>query len=135
MWFWIAAIFAVLWNLVGAGTYLADVTMSSEALSNLPEGQRNLREATPIWVTGAYAIAVFAGLCGAIALILRKAAATPLLTVSVIAVIVQMGFVFVGMNAMAVLGPGAMIFPAIIIIIGILLVWFSMSANQKGWIR
>jgi hypothetical protein len=133
-WFWLLAILAVLWNLVGVASYLMDVTLSEEALAQLPEAQRNLRAATPSWVTGCYAIAAFAGALGSIALLVRKAWAKLLFAVSLAAVILQMGYVFIGMNASEVLGAAAMIFPAIIIVLGIFWLWFSMLSQKRGWL-
>lgn len=134
-WFWIIAAIAVVWNIMGVGAYLVDVTLSAEALQAYTEAERALRDATPAWVTGAYAIAVFVGLAAALALVLRRTLAAPLFAISLMAVVLQMGYVFIGMNAGAVLGNGAMIFPAIIILSGALLLWFSIHAKNKTWLR
>lgn len=134
-WFWVLAALAAVWNLLGVGAYLADVTMSPEALQKLTEAERELRAATPALVTGAYAIAVFAGLLAAVALLLRRKSATALFAISLLAVILQMGYLFVLMNAGSVLGSGAIVFPLIIIVLGALLLWFSIAANNNGWLR
>lgn len=134
-WFWVLAALAVVWNFLGVGAYFADVTMGEEAMQQMSAAERDLRDATPVFVTGAYAIAVFAGLAAAIALLLRRRLATPLFAVSLAAVVVQMGYLFLGMNAAAVLGNTAVIFPSIIILLGALLLWFSVAANKKGWLR
>lgn len=133
-WFWFAGGGALLWNLVGIAGYIADVTMSQEAVAALSEEQRALREATPLFITGAWAIAVFAGAAGSAALLVRKALATPLLSLSLGAVLVQFGYVFLGTKALAVYGATAAILPALITIIALLLVRFSMSAQRKNWI-
>ncbi|NNF15565.1 MAG: hypothetical protein HKN70_02405 [Gammaproteobacteria bacterium] len=109
--------------------------ITEEALQAMTEAERGLRSATPAWVTGAFAIAVFSGLAAAILLALRKAYAVPLFAISLVAVVLQMGYVFIGMDAAAVLGNEAMIFPAIIIVITALLLWFSISAKNRGWLR
>lgn len=133
-WFWILATLALLWNLIGVAAYLMEVTMSPEALAELPEAQSNLREATPAWVTGCYAIAVFAGTLGSIALLIRKTWAVPLFGISLAAVILQMGYVFGGMNAAAVLGASATILPIVIVLLGAAFLWFSMGAKKRGWL-
>jgi hypothetical protein len=134
VWFWVIAGIAVVWNLMGVYAYWMDATMTEEALSALPEAERNLRAATPAWVTGAYAIAVFCGLLGSVALAVRKNWAVPLFGVSFVAVVVQMGFVLFGMNAISILGASAAVFPVIIFLIAAFLAWFSMDAKKKGWI-
>jgi len=134
LWFKIAVGAAVLWSLAGVGAYIGDVTMSEETLAGMPEAQRALYETRPGWVVGAYAIAVFAALAGAILLVLRNKLATPLLGVSLLAVIVQMGFVLFGMNAVATLGASAAVFPAVIVILGAAMLWLSMTGASRGWI-
>lgn len=135
VWFWVVAGLALAWNLIGVAAYLGDVTMTEEAVADLPEAQQALRAATPGWLTGVYAIAVFAGVAGSIALLLRKGFATPILGVSLAAIVLQMGYVLFGMNAIGLIGANVAIFPAIITAIGAFLVWFSLSAKGKGWLR
>ncbi|MDZ7768490.1 MAG: hypothetical protein U5K38_05175 [Woeseiaceae bacterium] len=59
--FWIISALALLWNLLGVMAYIMRVTMTPEALAALPEAERELYTNTPAWVTGVFAIAVFAG--------------------------------------------------------------------------
>ena len=133
-WFWIVAGIALIWNLMGAGAYWTDVTMGPDAIRQLPQAQQDLRAATPSWLTGVYAIAVFSGLAAAIALCVKQMAAIPLFAVSLVAVVVQMGYVFLGMGAADVLGPQAMVFPGIIIVLGAFLLWFSIKSRGRGFI-
>jgi hypothetical protein len=110
-----------------------EVTMSEEALAALPEGQQALYAARPAWVTGAFAIAVFAGLAGSILLAMRKSLATPVFMLSLVAVIGQMAYAFLLSNTLEVMGPGSAILPSVIIVIAAALVWFSTRAKVKGW--
>ena len=132
--FWTVAIAAVIWNILGVMAYVMEVTMTEETLAALPEAQQALYAAQPAWVTGAFAIAVFAGLAGSIALLLRKRIATTIFAVSLVAVIVQMFYAFAMSDMLAVMGPGTAIMPILIIVFAIALVWFSASARGKGWI-
>ncbi|WP_428408028.1 hypothetical protein [Hyphococcus sp.] len=134
LWFKIAVGAAILWTLAGVFAYYSDVTISEETLAAMPEAQRAAYEMRPAWVVGAYAIAVFAALAGAILLALRKKLATPLFALSLAAVIVQMGFVLFGMNVIATLGASAAIFPAVIIILGAAMLWLSMTGQKRGWV-
>lgn len=134
VWFWVIAVVAVLWNAMGVFAYISDVTMTPEAAAALPQAQQEMRAATPSWVTGAYAVAVFAGLLGALCLLLRKSWAVPLFGVSLAAVVLQMGYVIVIMKAPAVLGARAVVFPAMVILLGALLLWFALHAGKKQWI-
>ena len=133
-WFWVVAVLAVLWNLMGAFAYYSDVTMSPEALAELPQAQQDLRAAMSSWVTGLYAIAVFGGLAAAIALCLKYKLAIPLFAVSLAAVVIQMLYVSFGLNAIGLMGTSSLLFPAVIILLGALQLWFSMHAKGRGWI-
>ena len=133
-WFWVVAVLAVIWNLMGAFAYYSDVTMSAEALAKLSQAQQDLRAAMPSWVTGLYAIAVFGGLAAAIALVLKKKLAIPLFAVSLVAVVAQMLYVSFGLNAVGLMGTSSLVFPIIIIVLGGLQLWFSMHAKGRDWI-
>ena len=135
VWFWVIAAAALLWNLIGVAAYVGDVTLSEDALSKLPKAQQSLRSDTPAWLTGVYAIAVFSGAVGSILLLLRKSLATPIFVISFAAIVVQMGYVLFGMNAIGALGASAAIFPVLVMVIGASLVWFSAQAKNKGWLN
>jgi ABC-type spermidine/putrescine transport system permease subunit II len=134
VWFRIVATIAIVWNALGIFAFVTDVTLSDAALAAMPEAQRDLYVQTPVWVTAAYAVAVFAGLAGSIALALRKSLATTAFGVSLAALIVQMGYQFAIAKAAAVLGTTSLIMPAVITAIAVALLWFSMHANRLGWL-
>jgi hypothetical protein len=134
-WFWIVSGIALLWNLLGVMAYIAQVTMSPEALQALPENERTLIEATPAWATGAFAIAVWGGTLGALLLLLRRAIATLILLISLVGVVVQMFHAFFISNSIEVYGPGGMAMPVMVMIFAIFLIWFSRKATASGWMR
>lgn len=134
VWFWVIAVAGLLWTLMGVASYFMDVTMSEETLAAMPQAQREIYETRPSWVVGLYAIAVFTALIGAVALVMRKRLAVPFFGVSLAAVIVQMAYVLFGMSVIATLGVTAAIFPAVIVILGAFLLWFSMQSKSKGWL-
>lgn len=132
--FWIISVLALVWNLIGILTYLMSVTMSEEALAALPEAERALYSDIPAWVTAAYAIAVFGGTLGCVALLLRKAWAVPVLVGSLIAILVQMFHALALSELIVVRGAGAAVLPLLIVAIAVYLVWFARSARARGWI-
>ena len=134
VWFWIVAVIALVWNLMGVMNFIGQVTMSPEALATLPENQQTYIQTVPSWAVSAFAIAVFGGTLGCILLLLRKKLAIILLTISLIGILVQMFHAFFISDSTDDFGPGGFIMPIMIIVIGILLVWFSKSAKSKGWI-
>ena len=134
-WFWIVSAIALVWNLMGVMAYLAQVTMSPEAMAALPENQRLLYQSTPSWATGAFAIAVWGGTLGCILLLLRKKLASLLLIVSLLGVLVQLYHSFFISNSFAVFGPGGMIMPGMVVVFGIFLIWFSRKAASNQWLN
>lgn len=135
LWFWIATVLATLWNAVGVWAYLAQVTMSPETLEALPEAERALHLGTPAWAVGAFAVAVFCGLAGCLALLLRRRIALPLLVFSLLGVLVQMGHAFGMTDALEVMGPQALIGPTVVILVGIGLVALAIAGGRRGWLR
>lgn len=137
-WYWIVAVAALLWSLMGCFAYYMQMTtIADEAkLAALPEAQRAIWLATPSWVFAAYAIAVFAGLAGAVALLLRRRFARTAFALSLIAVIVQFGYTFLGTDILSTMSLGeAAGLPAFIIIAAIAQLWFAHYATQRGWLR
>ncbi len=133
-WFWIIAVLALLWNLMGVSAYLMDAFMSVEDLGKLPQDQRLLYESRPIWVTSAYAIAVWAGSLGCIALLFRKKWAKTLLFISLIGVLAQNVYQFFLSNTFEIFGPNAIYLPIMVIVVSIALFLFANSSASKGWI-
>ncbi|MEK6781696.1 MAG: hypothetical protein AABY93_08315 [Bacteroidota bacterium] len=134
-WFWVVSGVALVWNLMGVMAYLAQVTMSPEALQVLPENERTLRESLPAWYTGAFAIAVWGGALGSVLLLLRRKLATPILILSFVGIIVQMYHSLFMSNSIEVYGPGGTVMPIMVVVIGAILIWFSRKSMANGWIK
>jgi len=135
VWYWIVGGLALVWNLMGVAAYVAQVTMSEEALAALPEAERALYETVPAWAVGAFALAVFGGALGCLLLLLRKRLAMPALVVSLVGVLVQMSHSFFIADSMEVYGPGATVMPIMVVVIAILLVWHTRSSTARGWLK
>ena len=133
-WFSVIAWVAFVWNLLGVMAFAAQMMMTPEMLAALPEAERNLYETVPMWATIAFAFAVLGGATGSLLLALKKAIAFPVLILSLIGVIIQMYHSFFVIDSLAVYGPGQAIMPAMIVLIGIGLVWLSNDAKNKEWI-
>lgn len=134
-WYWVAAGLALLWSLAGCGAYLGQVGMSAADMAALPPAQREIWSMMPDWVTAAYAIAVWIGLAGSIALLLRRRLARALYAVSLIAVLVQFGWTFLASPILTSVGPSAALFPAFIVVVSAALLWFAGHAAARGWLR
>lgn len=134
-WYRVVSVLALLWMLFGVAALLQDAFGSEAMRATMSDAQRQLYDARPGWVFGCYAVAIFAGLAGAIALVLRRRWAVPALTLSLGAAVVQFGYTFVGMRAIELLGPAlALPFPLVILAIGAGLVWVARRADRAGWL-
>lgn len=134
-WYWIVCGIALIWNLMGVMAYVAQVTMSPEAMQALPENERMLYENTPSWATGAFALAVWGGALGSMLLLLRRKLATPILIISLVGIAVQVFHAFFMSNSIDVYGPGGMVMPLMVAIIAVYLVWLSKKATANGWMK
>lgn len=136
-WYWLAASLVLLWMLFGVVALAMDAMMDEAALAQLSEGQRQLYGERPAWVFAVYALAIGSGLAGAIGLLLRKTWAMPALAVSLAAVLVQFGYIFGAMDAIARLGgaAAAVPFPLAIVVAGALSLALARHARRRGWLR
>ncbi|PWI29276.1 hypothetical protein DI383_12615 [Flavobacteriaceae bacterium LYZ1037] len=134
LWFWIVGVIALIWNLMGVMAYIGQAYMTDADLAALPEAEQALYANYPAWATAAFAIAVFGGSIASIALLLRKKLAKTLYVISLLGIVVQMIYNFFISEAMDVYGPGGMIMPVMIIIIGFYLIGFSNKCISKNWI-
>ena len=133
--FWVVAIIALIWNGMGVAAYLGQVTMSEEVLQALPEDQRNIITSTPVWATGAFALAVWGGLLGSLLLLMRKKLAAPVLIVSFVGIVVQMCHSLFMTNSIDVYGPGGMVMPVMVLAFGAYLVYFSRREAANGTLQ
>lgn len=134
-WFWVVSAAILLWELIGCYAYLTQVAMSAADMAALPEAQRKIWAAMPSWVTGAYAVAVWAGLAGAIGLLLRRRWARLALILSMLAALVQFGWTFLATDILRSAGSGSTILPLVIIVLGVAAIWFAAASARRGWLR
>ena len=134
-WYWAVAAAALLWEAMGCYAYLTQVSMDSAALAQLPAEQREIWAAMPGWAVGAYAVAVWSGLLGAVGLLLRRRWAVLAFAASLAGVVAQFGWTFLATNILTTMGGSAAIFPAFIFAVAALFLWFSSLAKNRGWLR
>lgn len=134
-WFWVVAALALLFEAFGCYAYLTDVTRDATIIGSLPPDERAIAEATPWWIYAAYGIAVWVGLFAAILLLLRRRHCEPLFLVSLVAVIVQFGGVFVVQELRDAVTPDAFTLPIVIALIAYGLWHFARHSRKRGWLR
>lgn len=132
--FWILAVLALLWNLMGVFQFFSSTFMLETIVENLPEAQADLYRSIPGWYTIVFAIAVFTGLLGCITMLLRKKITITLFGVSLLAVLVAQVYWILGTNTIDVIGPSSVIMPLVVIAIAIFLYFYNKGAHKNGWL-
>jgi hypothetical protein len=132
--FWVS-ILLLLWSLAGVAAFFGQYFAPPEAIAQLSAEEQAMWAQMPVWAWIAYAVAVGAGVLGAIGLLLRKRWAAICFAVSLAAVLIQFSYPFIIANGLATLGAAAMIFPAFIIFMAGFQWWLASDWTRKGWLK
>lgn len=131
-WFMPAAIAALLFEAYGVYSYLVHVGSDP---ASLPIDQRDLVLAMPAWMNGAFAIAVWTGLAGALLLLMRRRLASPLLLLSLVAAVVQFGAMLVVPELRNLIGSDDLLVPFLILLACYGIWHLAWQAKRSGWLR
>jgi hypothetical protein len=130
---WVIGVVSLLWNLVGALDFVMTQTKNAAYMSGLTRAQLDFYYGFPLWVVAAWGIAVWGGVLGSLFLLLRKRTAAPFFFASLVCIILtdihdfslSGGFEIMG-------GMKALIFSAVIFVIGVLLLVYARSMRKRG---
>lgn len=132
IWFWIISVIALIWNGLGVMAYLGRAFATDEMIAALPEEQQaEFLIEYPSWYTAAFAIAVFCGALGCLALLLRKKWAYVLFVLSALGAIVQHVYLFLNVK----MSGQTIVMPILVIIVCLFLIWYAKNAITKSWIN
>ncbi|WP_347174949.1 hypothetical protein [Polaribacter uvawellassae] len=127
--FWVIAVVALIWNLMGVMAYLTRAFITDDMIAALPpEAQAEFLVDYPAWYTAAFALAVFGGAFGALFLLFKKKFAATLFLVSAVGAIAQHVYLFMNVEMKD------FVMPIMIIIVCLFLVWYSKDVTKKGFI-
>ena len=126
--FWVIGAVGLLFNLLGCINFLSQ--MNAEAIASMPAIYRTIAESRPAWGTAAFALAVLGGMLGCVLLLFRRSVALYVFIASLIgAVVAQIPFL-----DMADFPTAAWVGWLSQVAVGVLLVWYSRIAKNKGLI-
>ena len=131
-WYMPAAIASLLFMGLGCIMYLTHVLADP---ATMPLDQRAAYEAEPIWVTAAYAVAVWIGLAGTAMLVLRKRLAEFLLMVSLGAVLVWLAGLLVVTELRENMSANDLLVAIVVTALTWTIFWFARHSRQRGWLR
>jgi hypothetical protein len=133
-WYWVLAVVALLWNLLGCVFFATEMFAQEAAIQSMTEPQKEWARSIPGWIYVVYGLAVTSGVAGSIGLLRRKGWAIPLFALCLAAVVVQMGYTMLIGGGLRVMGPSAAVMPTLVIAIAAALLGFSWFARSRGWL-
>jgi hypothetical protein len=132
---WVKAVnlLLLIWNLIGVGFFLSQYMMSPADIAKLPSLQQYLWTHMTAYVWVAYAIAVTAGVIGAVGLMMRQGWSVWMFLVSLIALLVQFSNPIL-LDTAAKTGWSLMAFPAFIIFVAMIQLMVAWQWKRKEWL-
>jgi hypothetical protein len=128
--FWAICIVMFIWNALGAINFI--VQMNPDMIESYRETERAIIVGRPNWATVGFALAVFGGTAGCGLLLLRKSIALYIFVISLVGVIVTIGYALsIDINFGFGEIIGIILMP---LIVAVFLVWYSSWNKAKGWI-
>ena len=133
--FWIIAVLALLWNLMGIFQFISATFMLDAMVEALPEEQATLYTGIPSWYFVVFGIATVSGLLASITMLMRKKITVPLFGISLLAVLVIQAYWLFATDVIDIVGVVSVAMPLIVIVIAIFLYYYNKGAAQKGWLN
>jgi hypothetical protein len=131
-WFMPAAIASLLFMGLWCVSFLMHVFANPSAM---PLDQRAAYEAEPLWVTGAYAIAVVVGVAGTILLIMKRKIAEAALLVSLIAVLIWVAGLLLVTPLRDSMSANDLLVAIVVAALTWTIYWFARHSRQRGWLH
>jgi hypothetical protein len=131
-WFGVAAIGALLWEILGCGLFALQVVTDP---ATLPRDQQAILMATPEWMNIAWGFAVITGLAGAILMLMRNRRAEPLLLLSFLAVLVQFSGLLIVPELQNLTNSDDLLMPFVVAVVCYGIWHLARLARKSGWLR
>lgn len=129
VYFWVTGLTALVWNIFAVYSYVLQDYSNSGQFNELSDADQILADDFPAWYISAFAIAVFAGLLGAIFLLFRKRWAYYVFIIALISTGIQQFYV------LTVVNPRDIFLSLSALVICVFLVWFSRLAIGREWLN
>lgn len=133
---WIVGIVALLWNAMGALDYTMTESRNASYMKDFTPEQLAYFYSFPKWVIATWAVSVWGGVAGSIALLLRSRWAMPVFALSLATMVVTFVHNYVLSDGFAIMGgASALVFTAVIVAVGIALLIYSRWLVRKSVLR
>lgn len=135
VWFVAAAIVLLLWAVAGVASFAAHVLFGEKMAAEQGAWDLSYHRALPAWFAWDYALTTLAALAGAVALLMRSRRAVMLYVLSLVAVVIQFGYVFAATDLLAHKGAAATVpFPLFIALMACAQIVLARVATERGWV-
>jgi len=132
---WIIGGLTLLWNLMGAFDYLATELRLDFYMSQFSDEQLNYFYSFPAWAVAGWALGVWGALAGSIGLLLRRRWAVWAFAISIVGMVATSLYTLVLSNGLETMGPGNLVFTAVIWAVAISLVLYARAMAVRGVLR
>jgi len=132
---WLVGVLSLLWNAMGCWTWYQQVTGAPAYYATMTMAQIDYIRTAPNWVNIAFGLAVWAGLLGALALLLRRRLAFNAYVAGLVGYLVNVGHSLFTGDAARIMGVGGMAFSAFVLLLCIFEVGYSRWMAKKGVLR
>lgn len=130
---WVVGILSLFWNGFGCFDFTMTATRNADYLKPYPQEMLDYWFAMPWWLWALWAVGVFGGLLGAIALLMRSAWAVKLFAASLLAAAVSMAINMTAADAPKMEGMEFM--TAMIIGLALLQLVYAYWQSKRGVLR
>jgi hypothetical protein len=133
---WIVGVLSLLWNAMGAFDYVMTETRNASYMKDFTPEQLAYFYGFPKWVIATWALSVWGGVAGSIALLLRRRWAVPVFAVSMATMAITFVHNYVLTDGLSVMGgPGGLVFAAVIVAVGVGLLVYARALAGKEVLR
>ncbi len=130
--FWVIGAIALFWNAMGGLNFFMQINV--ETLARMPENQRLIAEARPLWATTAFGVGVLGGTVGCALLLLRTSSAIYLFLLSLAGVVLATVQSLGPIKSSVDLGPFGIVLTVLMpVVVAATMVGYSIRAQNKGW--
>lgn len=131
---WVVGILSLLWNAMGAMDYTMTSMRNEAYLNQFTPAQLEYFLGFPAWVVFFWALAVWCSVAGSLLMLLRRAAAVPVLAVSFLSMVVVtvQNYLLAETSPSEIMGPEAATFAAAIFVVALLLWAYAARMKRAG---
>ena len=130
--FYIVAVLALLWNLVGAFDYVMTETKNEAYMGQFSAEQLEYFYGFPAWVIAFWALAVWGGVLGAVLLLMRRKLAVTVFLISFLCMVVTSIHNYAIAGGGEIMGSTGLFFSVVIFVVALGLILYARKMARKG---